>query len=115
MCGCSLCLCLSSEQQSERGWQRQGAGAAPSVRTACEAPRGDFVGAFLRASASSWGNYYSHAVVVSISLMEYESEQNVSSALRGGLTDTQAASEIAGGFFFQLIAFLIIVKLLLFA
>lgn len=31
--------------------------------------------------------------------MEYESEQNVSSALRGGLTDTQAASEIAGGFF----------------
>lgn len=31
--------------------------------------------------------------------MEYESEQNVSSALRGGLTDTQAASEIAGIFF----------------
>lgn len=31
--------------------------------------------------------------------MEYESEQNVSSALRGGLTDTQPASEIAAVFF----------------
>lgn len=110
----ALCASAFHPSWSERGWDRQDAGTAPSLCTACEGPHGDFVGVFLRASASSWGNQYSQAVVVSISLMEYESEQNVSSALRGGLTDTQAASEIAG-VFFHLIAFLIIVKLLLFA
>lgn len=86
--------------QSERGWERQDAAASPSVCTAYGVECVDFVGVFLRASASSWGNYHSQVVVVSISLTEYESEQNVSSALCGGLTDTQPASEIAGVFCF---------------
>lgn len=85
--------------QSERGWERQDVAASPSLCTAYEMERVDFVGVFLRASASSWGNYHSQVVVVSISLIEYESEQSVSSALCGGLPDTQPASEIAGGFF----------------
>lgn len=38
------------------GWDRQDAGTAPSLCRVCEVPPGDFVGVFLRASASSWGN-----------------------------------------------------------
>lgn len=40
---------------SERGWERQDA-FPPSLCTAYEVPCVDFVGVFLRASASSWGN-----------------------------------------------------------
>lgn len=47
----------------ERGWDRQDAGTTPSLCRACEVPPGDFVGVFLRGSASSWGNQYSQAVV----------------------------------------------------